>query len=88
VACQRRRSTCRAVLVAAATTTASPIAMPKKTATAATLIKPFIAHAPPGHHRALPEPLTLPIKPLPNHHRGGQAAPLEKYLINCLSACR
>ena len=66
MACQRRRSTCRAVLVAAATTTASPIAMPKKTATAATLIKPFIAHDPPGHHRARPEPLTLPGKPSPD----------------------
>ena len=65
VACQRRRSSLRAVLVAAATTTASPIAMPKKTATAATLIKPFIAHDPPGHHRARPEPLTLPGKPSP-----------------------
>jgi len=48
VACQRRRSSLRAVRVVAVTTTASPITMPKKTATAATLINPFIAHDPPA----------------------------------------
>ena len=48
LACQRRRSTRWAALLAVVTTTASPIVMPKKVATKATLINSFIAHRSPA----------------------------------------
>jgi len=38
---------------------------------------------PPGHHRALPEPLTLPGKPSPDGQRKDGTAPTKKHLISC-----
>ena len=79
-ACQRRRSTRWAALLAVVTTTASPIVMPKKVATKATLINSFIGHPSPGHHRDRRVSVTLPIKRLPNHHRVARPLDLRSIL--------
>lgn len=74
-ACQRRRSICRAALLAVVTTPANTIVIAKKAATKATLVNPFTAQRSPQSPPRRPESLMLPVEPWPHRHWEGLGCP-------------